>query len=136
LMRPGPKPGKTRRKRGSTPAATDARTLGDCPAELTGPGREFWSDAAAHLAATGRASRVYRHPLRIVCRLLESLDGDMGINRMDTARRWLREMGLTVTSSPAATMETPEHGDSDTTAKRATGRARILSILDRKAARG
>ena len=103
--------------------------LGDCPASLVGPGREFWTDAVAHLKATGRASRVYRHPLLLVCRLIEDLPaGEVGLNRADAIRRWLHELTLTPAAAQAGTEGAPEaHGE-----KQNTGKARILEIISRR----
>ncbi len=98
-MQRGPKRGKAARV-GSPPASEiPVGTLGDCPADLQGPGRELWLDAVAHLTAVGRSHRVFRHPLRIACRLVQSLEDDAGLNRLDACRRWLSEMGLTVASA-------------------------------------
>jgi hypothetical protein len=96
---------------------------------LTGLARELWNDAAAHLKAMGRDARAYRHALAMVCRVYAaSMTGDdIGINRLEACRRWLREMGLT----PGAVLgaeEVPADGQQQ------GGRARILALLDRKEA--
>ncbi len=118
-MRRGPKTGKAG---GTRPAQRD--DLGPCPDTFTGPGRELWNDAVAHLKATGTSARVYRHGLLMLCRMVEAGSDDIGINRLEAVRRWMKELGLTPTASRAGAMET--HGEAQ------DGRARILSLIDRK----
>lgn len=123
-MKRGPKAGRGSR---SAEVVTTPSGLGDVPAELIGMGREFWLDAVAHLEATGRAHRVYRTPLRIAARLVDSLEADAGLNRIDACRRWLHEMGLTATTgkvSADGTTKTPAHED---------GRAKLLRLIEGKA---
>ena len=79
-----------------TPVSTD---FGDVPDELTGAGRELWLDATAFLTANGRSNRVYRHSLRLLCRLFEDDAKDIGIARLDAIRRWMGELQLTPASS-------------------------------------
>src|SRR5688500_1731899 len=121
-MQRGPKPGKARAAR---PRMVDA--IGDPPASLGPLGCEIWADAVAHLAATGRASRMYRHPLLILCELLVALrvdDAPAGVQRLDTVRRWMNELGLTPASSKGTTTEgTPQHGEAT------TGKARLLELV-------
>lgn len=127
-MQRGPKRGKAARA-GSPPASEiPVGTLGDCPADLQGPGRELWADAVEHLTATGQSHRVFRHSLRIVCRLVQTLETDAGLNRLDACRRWLAEMGLTVASADPAAKGVPR----DIARPKETGRAKLLRLLDRK----
>src|SRR3954471_9069871 len=102
-MRRGPKVGKAR----AAAKRVQRDDLGEPPATLRALGREFWIDATAHLKATGRASRVYRHPLLLVCQLLDSLrvDDATGINKLDSVRGWMNELGLTPASSKGTTTE-------------------------------
>jgi hypothetical protein len=123
-LKRGPKPGKARR---AIPQGTAPCGLGDLPADLVGPGRQFWLDAVAHLEATGRAQTVHRTALVVVCRLVDSLDADAGLNRLDCVRRWLHELGLTPTTSGRGATEAPT-----TDGPPQTGRARILSLIARK----
>ena len=125
-MKRGPKPGKALR---THTAPTVPEGLGEMPAELKGMGRQLWLDAVAHLEATERAQTVHRTALVVACRLVESLEGDAGLNRIDCCRRWLHELGLTpVTSGRGA--EAPKKHDQPQ-----TGRARILSLIAGKKAR-
>ena len=85
----------------------------------------------AHLQATGRASRVYRHPLAMVCRLIEAgQHEEIGINRLEAIRRWLRELGLTPMAGTTDAVPRHDHDEPK------TGKARILSLIARKAASG
>jgi hypothetical protein len=103
--------------------------MGEAPPELAGAGRELWAEAVAHLTATGRARRVFRHPLRMLCRLVGTLDdGDMGIQRIEAVRRWFRELGLTPTAAQGA------EAAADGAPASGGGRARVLSLIGRKAA--
>jgi hypothetical protein len=96
---------------------------------LIGAGKELWEDAVQHLAATGRDARIYRHPLLLVCRLYESASSqeEIGVNKLDAVRRWLHELGLT----PATAGAGAEATTNDTAQ---SGRARIFSLIDGKAA--
>lgn len=123
-MKRGPKTGKANRT--ATPSATPSG-LGDVPAELTGMGKEFWLDAVAHMEATGRAHRVYRTPLRIAARLVDSLEADAGLNRIDACRRWLHEMGLTATTGKVSADGTPH------TPAQEDGRSKLLRLIEGKA---
>jgi hypothetical protein len=121
-MKRGPKPGKTR------PAPRPIQEDLGAPPESLGPrGRELWVDAVAHLRASGKASRVYRHPLIVVCQLLDSVgqDGEMGLNRIDSFRRWLHELGLTPAAQTGIEWTTT-HGTPT------TGKARILDLIARR----
>ena len=125
-MKRGPKPGKAR---AATPLVL-RDDLGEPPGSLGSLGSEFWIDAVAHMKATGRSSRVYRHPLLLVCQLLDGLRvEDAGVNKLDTCRRWLNELGLTPASSKGTTTEgTPTHGEAK------TGKARLLQLIAGRAA--
>src|SRR5690242_3163975 len=84
----------------STPLQPASTDMGEIPAELTGAGRELWIDTAAFLDKNGRANRVYRHPLRLLCRAFEAAnDREAGTKSLETLRRWLSEMQLTPASS-------------------------------------
>jgi hypothetical protein len=124
MAKRGPKLGKT----GTKPRRHVVEDLGECPADVVGVGRDLWADAVAYLEATGRAYRVYRHPLAMACRLVESCGTDAGINRMDAARRWLHELGLTPATGSGVTEG--ERGKDES-----NGRARILALIARKTAR-
>ena len=106
------------------PASTD---LGDCPAELTGAGRELWLDAVAFLATNNRNNRVYRHSLRLVCLLLEGATVDTGINRLEAIRRWLGELQLTPASSA--------RGGGGEASQPETGPGRLLALVAAKRSR-
>jgi hypothetical protein len=123
-MKRGPKPGK---RQSAAPRAASA-DLGECPPELVAAGRELWHDAAAYLEANGRANRVYRHPLRMLCLVFEQTTeaGEIGISRMEACRRWLHELGLTPASAKGMT---EGHGE-----EAQDGRARLLQLVARKAA--
>jgi hypothetical protein len=123
-MKRGPKTGRAaRRHRGETPPIG----LGDCPAELTGLGRDLWLDAAAHLKAAGRDFKAFRTALRVACRLVDGMEPDAGITKADACRRWLAEMGLT----PASAGKGNEHG-SAAQEPAETGRAKVFRILEGK----
>lgn len=107
-----------------TPASTD---LGDCPAGLTGAGRDLWIDAAAFFAVNGRSNRVYRHALRLLCQLTEDSGPDAGINRVEAIRRLMAELQLTPASSARG-------GSASDTAD--TGPARLLALVAQKRSRG
>src|SRR6476620_8580641 len=102
--------------------------LGECPSTLTGLGRDLWLDAAAHLAATGQAAKVYRHPLSMICHVYEEAmaSEEMGINRLEACRRWLHELGLTPATAVVGASQTV---DEDSPAQ--TGRTRLLKLLER-----
>ena len=120
-MKRGPKTGKAAEGRRRRSVAED---LGDCPAELIGAGRDLWIDAVAHWKQTGQSFRVYRHALVLVCRLLES--NQSGLNYVDSARRWLHELGLTPVTADGDTGVAPSEETNE------TGRTRVLSLIGRK----
>src|SRR5688572_26209439 len=96
-----PDPTRARRKTGhrpqSVPLTAASTDMGDVPAELTGDGRQLWIDAVAFLKANGRANRVYRHPLRLLCRAFDAAMARdaSGVKALEATRRWLSEMQLT-----------------------------------------
>ena len=97
------------------------------PAELMGDGRELWIDAVAFLQANGRANRVYRHPLRLLCRAFEAaMTRDAaGTKALEATRRWLSELQLT----PAASAKGGTNSDSEA---HETGPAKLLRLVSRK----
>lgn len=107
-------------------ASTD---LGECPPEWTGTGRELWADVVAFLAVNGRANRVYRHSLRLLCRAYEATSGrDAGVKTLEATRRWMSEMQLTPASSA--------RGGSTSEPTQDTGPARLLALVAGKRSRG
>ena len=58
-------------------------------------GRELWIDAVAHLRRRGGGRRCIGRRSRVV-RLVDTLEADAGLNRIDRCRRWLHELGFTV----------------------------------------
>src|SRR5262245_44283780 len=110
-----------------TPASTD---MGTCPPELTGAGQELWTDVVDFLAKNGRANRVYRHPLRLLCPAYEATSGrEAGVKTLEATRRRMAEMQLTPASSARGGVT------SEPDAKE-SGRARLLQLVARKQARG
>jgi hypothetical protein len=105
--------------------------MGPLPAELTGPGRELWEDASAFLAANGRANRVYRHGLLLVCRAYQGAveRGESGTKSLEAVRRWMTELQLTPASSAKG-------GDLSDDAKHEEGPARLLRLVNDKRSGG
>src|SRR5262245_30322467 len=84
----------------STPLTPTSSDMGECPPELTAGGREVWADVVAFFATNGRANRVYRHSLRLLCRSFEATSSrDAGVKTLEATRRWMAEMQLTPASS-------------------------------------
>jgi hypothetical protein len=114
----------------AVPLASASEEMGDIPPELVGAGRELWIDVVAFLAANDRANRVYRHPLRLLCRAYEATTGrEAGTKTLEACRRWMSEMQLTPASSARGGVSTREQSTQK-------GPARLLELVARKQARG
>lgn len=107
-------------------AASD--DMGPVPQELTGIGRELWTDVVDCLRVNGRANRVYRHPLRMLCRAYESTNGrDAGVKTLETVRRWMDSLMITPASARG--------GSGEANKVKETGKARLLTLVANKSTR-
>ena len=130
----GRKPDPARARRGTghrpvpVPLAAASGDMGDVPEELTADGRELWIDAVAFLEKNGRANRVYRHGLRLLCRAYEAAMARdaSGVKALEATRRWLSELQLT----PAASAKGGMSSDDDANE---TGPAKLLRLVSGKA---